>query len=103
MDNNENEERLIKHFVHVRYKFTKQFSSPDEAVDGLHARLVEDAGSSRSMIISPMCSGFFVTLTEEQAKKLAENECVREVRPAYTFMPRKRPQGLSEMVSLRFL
>ncbi|XP_074272370.1 COP9 signalosome complex subunit 5b-like isoform X2 [Silene latifolia] len=85
LDNKENEGGLTKYSVYVKPKFTKQYRSVnEEAVTGLYARLVEDAGSSKSMISGQTSGGFYVMLTKEQAKKLADNEYVQEARRAYT-------------------
>ncbi|KAH9617689.1 hypothetical protein KSS87_012290, partial [Heliosperma pusillum] len=72
----------VQYYVHVKREFTKKYSSPTEAVDGLYVRLVKEVGSSESVskISSPQRSFFYVTLTPDQAMKLGDHECVEAIR-----------------------
>ncbi|KAH9617874.1 hypothetical protein KSS87_017603 [Heliosperma pusillum] len=72
------EDNKVRNYVHVKREFTEQYSSPAEAVEGLYVKLVKDVGSSEngSNISSPQKSFFYVTLTQDQATKLADHDCV---------------------------
>ncbi|KAH9613762.1 hypothetical protein KSS87_007939 [Heliosperma pusillum] len=79
-ENKENLEGLLEYYV-VKREFTKQYSSPTEATIGLYVKLVKDVGSSESgsNISSPQKSFFHATLTQDQAMKLADHECVAAI------------------------
>ncbi|KAH9606334.1 hypothetical protein KSS87_019154 [Heliosperma pusillum] len=81
-DNKEDDGGPIKYSVCLKYKFTKQYSSSAAAVKGIYAGMVEGVGCSATMIRTQSTLGFSIALTKEQAKKLAENECVQAVCPA---------------------
>ncbi|KAH9618197.1 hypothetical protein KSS87_010934 [Heliosperma pusillum] len=80
-ENKENLEGLLEYYVLVKREFTKQYSSPTEAIERLYVKLVKDVGSSESgsNISSPQKSFFHATLTQDQAMKLADHECVAAI------------------------